>query len=330
MEFIYLFSEQSSVLCFVFSNHFQCLLRFAVLLFSYIIFSVVFTATALGPRHEVLVSAVAPVPVHAILELARGLRSAWDFSKCGPISRAQWTQLVHYGKTPQLFDIFRQVSAIDKPQLWAQKRSLIKWIKSKLVPARGQTKRPGGQSETVEAVEGVPPETLRRFVWKFDGNPMEIPWKSVEIYENLRKSMQTLWTSHRFWNPEIGRIWWTAAQLWDSLQAWGVMGKESQARLHPASVHAALKPPWTTNRKKSGSWITATLLVWMYDLAWSKSTCAIHWQVRDLQEQLGTLWNWLCCREGAQWLPFETPPEPFNISTGWKLSELITRNPRSS
>lgn len=58
-----------------------------------------------------------------------------------------------------------------------------------ILPARGHTKRPGGQSETfVEAVEGVPPETC------VDSSHIML-WKS-----NLSKS-------HQFWNPEIVRIW---------------------------------------------------------------------------------------------------------------------------
>lgn len=126
MEFIYLFSEQSSVLCFVFSNHFQCLLRFAVLLFSYIIFSVVFTATALGPRHEVLVPAVAPVPVHAILELARGLRSAWDFSKCGSDFKGSMDPARALRKNPTAFRHFstgfghRQTSTLGTETIFDQ------------------------------------------------------------------------------------------------------------------------------------------------------------------------------------------------------------------
>lgn len=55
-----------------------------------------------GPRHEVLVPAVAPVPVCAILELVRGLKFSqvhclWPGAsrRVAPIS-AQWTQIIHF------------------------------------------------------------------------------------------------------------------------------------------------------------------------------------------------------------------------------------------
>ena len=146
--------------------------------------------------------------------------------------------------------------------------------------------------------------------------PASIFFLYISCYGNLSKS-------HQFWNPEIVRIWTASIR---SEIAYSAYREEWWAKNQLVFIQPRFIQLWTptTNWKKvieqkvvatlvESCWITATLLV--HDLVWWAHVLSIgRWEICKNNSAL-------CCREGAQWLPFETLLEPFNISTRrWRSS----------